>query len=153
VFLAAITEASQHADYVIALPHWGTEHTTVLEDVQCSTAREYLDAGADIVIGAHSHCLQGIEYYDGKPIFYSLGNFWFDEYSSDTFILQLTLSGSDASDIETQVSILPGTQSNLVTTMASNEEEKQRIYSYMEEISTNISIDDDGIVTEKVGAN
>lgn len=152
-FLASISEAAEHADYVVALPHWGTEHTTELEEVQLTTGKAYLDAGADIVIGAHSHCLQGMEFYDGKPILYSLGNFWFDEYTSDTMVVQVTLRGTDPANLTAQVSILPGTQSNLVTTMASTDEEKQRIYSYIEKISTNIAIDDVGNVTEQVGAN
>jgi hypothetical protein len=58
-----IKEARANADYVVAVVHWGTEHTTVLEDVQRSSAREYIDAGADVIIGGHNHCLQGIEYY------------------------------------------------------------------------------------------
>ena len=147
-FLDAIREADAHADVVIALPHWGTEHTTVLEDVQTETGHAYLDAGADIVIGAHSHCLQGMEYYVGKPILYSLGNFWFDEYTADTMILKVTLRGTDAANLETEITMLPGTQENLVTTMASSAEERRRIYDYMEDISINVSIDDNGVVKE-----
>ena len=67
-FIESIREAAGKADYVIALPHWGTEHATELEDVQTAGARAYIDAGADAVIGAHPHILQGIEYYNGKPI-------------------------------------------------------------------------------------
>ena len=66
LFLKAIEEAKKNADYVIAFVHWGTEYSYELEKVQRVTGKEYLDAGADIVIGAHSHCLQGIEYYEGN---------------------------------------------------------------------------------------
>lgn len=148
-FLQEIQEARANADYVIALPHWGTEHSTVLEDVQTSTARDYIDAGADIVIGAHSHCLQGFEFYNGKPILYSLGNFWFDEYTCDTMVLQVTITGSDNRDLQTEISMLPGTQKDLVTTMAHTQDEQRRIYNYMEDISIQVSIDDSGVVTEK----
>ena len=86
LFIETIEEASKHADYVIAYVHWGTEYSFELEDVQLSTGRDYLDAGADIVIGAHPHCLQGIEFYNGKPIVYSLGNLWFNNKTLDTKI-------------------------------------------------------------------
>ena len=82
LFIQAIKEAKQNAEYVIAYVHWGTEYSYELEEVQLITGKEYLDAGADIVIGAHPHCLQGIEYYEGKPIVYSLGNFWFNDKTS-----------------------------------------------------------------------
>ena len=60
-----IKEADANADFVIAVVHWGTEYSYDLEEVQLTTGKEYLDAGADVVIGAHSHCLQGMEYYEG----------------------------------------------------------------------------------------
>jgi len=78
LFLQTIAEADANADFVIAYVHWGTEYSYELEDVQLSTGKDYLNAGADVVIGAHSHCLQGMEYYDGKPIIYSMGNYWFN---------------------------------------------------------------------------
>lgn len=59
-FIETIKEADQNADFVLAYVHWGTEYSYELEDVQLTTGKEYLDAGADVVIGAHSHCLQGI---------------------------------------------------------------------------------------------
>ena len=92
-FLESIREAAENADFVIALPHWGVEHSTVLEEEQIYGAHACIDAGADAVIGAHPHILQGIEYYKGKPILYSLGNFWFDAYDIDTLVAQLHIKG------------------------------------------------------------
>lgn len=89
LFLEEIEEAAAHADYVIALPHWGTEYSTVLEEAQTQGAKAYIDAGADAVIGAHSHCLQGLELYEDKPVVYSLGNFWFNEKTLDTMMVVL----------------------------------------------------------------
>lgn len=74
LFVDEIKTASQNADFVIAYVHWGTEHSYELEEVQTTSAREYIDAGADVIIGAHPHNLQGMEFYQGKPIIYSLGN-------------------------------------------------------------------------------
>lgn len=148
LYLQEIQEARANADYVIAIVHWGTEHTTVLEDVQKSTARDYIDAGADVIIGGHSHCLQGIEYYKGKPIFYSLGNFWFDEYDIDTMLVNLRFTGDDNTGSNLQVSVVPAVQSNYVTTIYSAQEERLQLFNYLESISINASLDRNGVVTE-----
>ena len=147
LFVQKIKEARQNADFVIAIVHWGTEHSTVLEDVQVETAKEYIDAGADVIIGGHTHCLQGIEYYNGKPVVYSIGNFWFWDYSFDTVLLNLTLIGDDNS-CELQVSLIPAYQTDdSVTHACSSFEEERRIYDYMESISDGkVSIDDEGVV-------
>jgi len=62
---------------VIVVMHWGSELDTVPTRWQQETGRKFIDAGADAVIGAHPHVLQGMESYKGKPIAYSLGNFAF----------------------------------------------------------------------------
>lgn len=147
LFIEEIKEADANADIVIALPHWGTEYSTVLEDAQTSTGKEYIDAGADVVIGAHTHCLQGMEFYNGKPIFYSLGNYWFNEKTLDTMLLTLHVTG-DTSEQTIEASILPGTQKGCVTTMAETADDKTRIFDYLESISVNAKIDDRGVVTE-----
>ncbi len=147
LFIETIEEASKHADYVIAYVHWGTEYSFELEDVQLSTGRDYLDAGADIVIGAHPHCLQGIEFYNGKPIVYSLGNLWFNNKTLDTMLLNIHFYGDDTTE-NINLEIVPAIQSELVTRMVTEEAEKERIYSFLEDISININIDEEGMVTE-----
>lgn len=138
-YIEKIKEAKANADYVIALPHWGTEHSTILESAQTDGAKEYIDAGADAVIGAHTHCLQGMDFYNGKPIIYSLGNFWFDDYTLDTMLLELHLTGT-TDHVQVTVEMVPGTQSERVTRMSSTVQERNRIYAYMESISSNIGI-------------
>ena len=151
-FLESIKKAAENADYVIALPHWGVEHSTVLEDEQIYGAHALIDAGADAVIGAHPHILQGIEYYEGKPILYSLGNFWFDDYDIDTLVAELHIKGrrTDADaplkDAEIELRLYPGTQSGAYTALADTEEWKNRILQYLEGISVNVNIDEDGVV-------
>ncbi|PVX54933.1 CapA family protein [Bacteroides galacturonicus] len=151
LFVQTIKEARANADYVVAVVHWGTEHTTVLEDVQRSSAREYIDAGADVIIGGHSHCLQGIEYYEDKPIFYSLGNFWFDEYNVDTMLVNIRISGNDYGD-KIDVSVVPavqdGTLQGCVTHICTQEEDKSRIFSLLNKVSINANVADDGTVTQ-----
>ena len=151
-FLDSIREAAANADFVIALPHWGVEHSTVLEEEQIYGAHACIDAGADAVIGAHPHILQGIEYYKGKPILYSLGNFWFDAYDIDTLVAQLHIKGrkkdKDAplKDAEVELKLYPGTQSGVYTALADTQEWKSRILQYLEGISVNVTIDKDGVV-------
>ena len=65
--------------YIIVYPHWGVEHVTQPTPWQRRHAHALIDAGADIIVGHHSHTLQTIEEYNGKPIFYSIGNFIFDQ--------------------------------------------------------------------------
>ena len=82
---AAIVAAKTMADYVVVTMHAGVEYTRNPTIAQTTFARAAIDAGTDIVIGAHPHWIQTIEHYKGKYIFYSLGNFIFDqEWSQDT---------------------------------------------------------------------
>lgn len=65
--------------YLVVFPHWGDEYEIVQNERQTILAHQFIDAGADAVIGAHPHVVQQFENYKGKPIFYSLGNFVFDQ--------------------------------------------------------------------------
>lgn len=70
-------------DVIIVMPHWGVEYDMKKPSTaQKNAAHELIDAGADIIIGAHPHVIQPIEMYKDKLIFYSLGNFIFDQYFS-----------------------------------------------------------------------
>lgn len=147
LFLQTIKKAKESADFCIAFVHWGTEYSYELEKVQLSTGKEYLDAGADVIIGAHSHCLQGMEYYDGKPIIYSLGNYWFNEKTLDTMLVQLHFSGDDTK-AQLEVQVIPAVQTGYRTTYAADAAEQRRIYDFLESISVNVDILDDGTVIE-----
>ena len=81
--LATINNLINETDAVIVYAHWGTEYDLQQNDRQRSLAHSFCDAGADLIIGSHPHVVQPIEIYDGKPIFYSLGNFIFDQYFSE----------------------------------------------------------------------
>jgi len=79
------TRAMNTSSFIIAYIHWGDEYTLVGNKRQQHIAHQIVDAGVDVVIGHHPHVVQHIEEYDGKLIFYSLGNFIFDQYfSKDT---------------------------------------------------------------------
>lgn len=69
---------------VICYIHWGTEYNPFPAMSQQQTARLLIDAGADAIIGHHPHVIQKIDYYRGKLVLYSLGNFVFDQLHPDT---------------------------------------------------------------------
>jgi hypothetical protein len=75
---AAITKARLHANLVVCLVHWGIENSERTTDEQRELARWLIDRGVDLVVGAHPHCVQPLDFYHGCPIAYSLGNLVFD---------------------------------------------------------------------------
>jgi poly-gamma-glutamate synthesis protein (capsule biosynthesis protein) len=78
-----INKMKEKTDLVIVNIHWGEEYNTQFSTRQQELARAFVDAGADVIIGHHPHVVQGVEIYKEKPIFYSLGNFVFDQYFSE----------------------------------------------------------------------
>jgi AmmeMemoRadiSam system protein B len=78
--LVDLKAARKQADIVIVFPHWGLEYQTTANNVIQQQAHLFIDNGADIVIGSHPHVTQQNEVYKGKTIYYSLGNFVFDQY-------------------------------------------------------------------------
>lgn len=80
--LAQVEELARNNDLVIVQMHWGKEYEHRFDSVQQALAHKLIDAGADIIVGHHPHYIQGMEVYRQKPIFYSLGNFVFDQYFS-----------------------------------------------------------------------
>ncbi|WP_163103342.1 CapA family protein [Peribacillus alkalitolerans] len=77
---ATIRKEKPGADFLFVYIHWGKEKSNRPESFQRDWARKMIDSGADAIIGSHPHVLQGFEYYKGKPIAYSLGNFLFPDY-------------------------------------------------------------------------
>lgn len=91
-YITEIKNLRSQVDYLIAMPHWGIEYNnTNPGSVQKRQAHEIIDAGADIIIGTHPHVIQPIEEYNDKLIFYSLGNFIFDQYFSPETMRGLTV--------------------------------------------------------------
>ncbi len=77
-----ITKAKQQAKFLIINIHWGEEYQQKSNKFQQELGHKLIDLGADAIIGHHPHVVQEMERYKGKPIFYSLGNFIFDQYFS-----------------------------------------------------------------------
>lgn len=105
--LEEIKKADELVDYLVVYVHWGIERNTQPENYQRVMGQQYIDAGADIVIGSHPHVLQPLEYYDGKPIMYSMGNFVFGSSIPSTELLKIEISAED----EMTVTEIPCTSS------------------------------------------
>lgn len=138
--LEVVEREKQSADYVLLYLHWGKESKKHPEPFQRDWAKQMIDSGADAIIGSHSHVLQGFEYYKDKPIAYSLGNFLFPDYVSgdkaQTGLLTLTLNGDQISMNFNPYYINDDQIKN------QSIEEKQLIWSQLQDISYGVTIDD-----------
>ena len=98
----SIQEAKRNSDKVIVITHGGPENYQYPTPRMKELYRFFVDSGADVVVNHHQHCYSGYEIYNGKPIFYGLGNFCFDYANktktkwNDGYMLQLIFDGTDA---------------------------------------------------------
>ena len=139
-----ISEVKKGSDYVITLIHWGKEDSHELEQVQIDTSKIYIDAGADVIVGTHAHVLQGIDYYNHKPIIYNLGDFIFNDETKDTGIFQIKVNDNGNMDYY----FIPAKEENEYTKLL-YDDEKQRVINNMNSWSGNASINKEGKITEK----
>ncbi|MEA2022267.1 MAG: AmmeMemoRadiSam system protein B, partial [Candidatus Caldatribacteriota bacterium] len=77
-----MVKSSKPDNFLIVSLHWGEEYKLNNSSAQQKLAHQIIEAGADLIIGHHPHVVQNIEKYQEKLIFYSLGNFIFDQYFS-----------------------------------------------------------------------
>src|SRR3989339_670455 len=82
-FEGLIKELKEKSDIIVVNIHWGNEYDQRFNSIQQKLAHELIDAGADLIIGHHPHVVQGVEIYKNRAIFYSLGNFIFDQYFNE----------------------------------------------------------------------
>ncbi len=144
-FLEVIKKAGETSDFVVVYVHWGTENVNQFESDQKQLGHQYIDAGADLVIGDHPHCLQGVEYYKEVPIIYSLGNYWFNSKTRDTGLIEADITPEGIKELR----FLPCLQSGCRTTLIDNAEERQRVFHFLESISDGVTIDKNGVIREK----
>ena len=83
-FYKIIEKLKKENDYVVVNIHWGTEYALVESETQIQIAHRLIDNGADVIFGHHPHVVQPVRIYKGKAIFYSLGNFVFDQNFGET---------------------------------------------------------------------
>lgn len=143
MFIENISKTKENSDYVVALIHWGKEDSHELENVQIDTGKLYIDAGADIIIGSHAHVLQGVEFYNNKPIVYNLGDFIFNRETKETGIFNLNISY----DGELSYSFIPCMQDNYKTSFL-YDKEKTNTLNNMTKWSVNAYFDEFGNIKE-----
>jgi poly-gamma-glutamate synthesis protein (capsule biosynthesis protein) len=135
----AVRKAKENADFVIVYAHFGAEYSTTIEKVQRQAAHDFIDAGADLIIGAHPHILQGMESYKGKAIFYSLGNYLFNLKTLDTALLEITFESEEGAP---RYRIVPCVQKNGRV----QETDGARILKDLAALSPDVTILEDGSV-------
>jgi poly-gamma-glutamate synthesis protein (capsule biosynthesis protein) len=136
---SSISNLKSFCDFIVATMHAGTEYMRTPNQNQTEFAHAAIDAGADMVIGHHPHWIQTTEKYQGKYIFYSLGNFIFDQmWSQDTkegLALKITLSKIPAPRLQgtpvpaklEKLELVPVIIENYSTPRLANEVESLRI--------------------------
>ena len=150
-FCETIKEAKANADYVIVFPHWGTEGNANYGADQVGLARAFVEAGADVIIGGHTHCLQTVEYMDDVPIYYSLGNYWFSTTGNmpadyNTGIAQIRIS----KDGQLNAYFLPCKFSAGVTSKLNSEDIAYSDIIYgLNNLSNTAVIGKDGLISKK----
>jgi len=101
--LNLISQLRSQVDLIIIYTHWGEEYQDEPSDVITDQAYQFIDQGADLIIGSHPHVVQTHEMYQGKNIYYSLGNFVFDQYFSTAtqqgLLIELTIQKGTEGEI------------------------------------------------------
>ncbi len=141
-----IEEADLACDFVIVYPHWGTELVKSVQEDQQELAYSFIDKGADVIVGGHPHCLQGVEYYKDVPIFYSLSNFSFSSKSVDSCILNLevTIDGIQSARF------IPCRESGGTTYQCEKgAQDYMQIINTFNTYSVNAHVDEEGYVTQR----
>ncbi len=140
-----IRDAKKECDFLIVMVHWGTESTDEIDWSQPGQAEDFTAAGADVIIGAHPHVLQEIAYVNDVPVFYSLGNFWFNSKSMNSCLVTLEIGEEGL----VSAKFIPCRTENSKTYMATDEEAAS-ILNYMRDLSEGVSIDENGYVSEDI---
>jgi len=136
--------------FIIFTPHWGIEYNSRPSLFQQEVAHELIDKGVDLIVGHHPHVVQAIEEYNGKLIFYSLGNFVFDQYFSKPVQESLVL-GIEKTNQSMRIYLIPlssiKSQLNLM-----NEEQKRKFLMELSKISSSSlqTLIEDGIIEVEI---
>lgn len=136
-----IAQAKENSDFVIVYVHWGTENETEPDWAQLEQAAGMEKAGADLIIGDHPHCLQGVTYYGETPVVYSLGNFWFNSKTVDTGMVQAKIGKTGLEALQ----FIPAIQADSKTDLAYGTE-KESILTHLRNLSPEVQIDGEGYI-------
>lgn len=142
--LKEIEMARDLCDLLVVYVHWGVEFEETPANYQINMAKAYIEAGADVIIGSHPHVVQGIEYYLGKPIIYSLGNFIFGNTIKEGMLLKVVYTKEE----DILINLIPFTSPGFQL-MEMGIREKSDFFQYIESISFDVEVDYRGMVRER----
>lgn len=142
----AVSQASKKADIVIVMAHWGQERHTSPDENQKKLGHEFIDAGADLVIGGHPHVLQGLESYKGKWIAYSTGNFIFSRSATAETWKTAIFEATCQKDGKCSMKLLPY-HAELAQPVPMNKQDGTALLREIQKRSFGVKISKDGIVT------
>ena len=137
----AIADADGKYDHVIVYAHWGVERAVMPEEYQRTLAKGYIDAGADLVIGAHPHVLQGFEFYKDVPICYSLGNYLFGNRTGETLLLNAVFDENG----DVSIHLIPCERINGVLKKI---QDPEKLYNELTNISFDAAITNNGTLIQ-----
>ncbi len=141
-YLEVIKRAESECDINIVYVHWSREGSHYYEKELRELAVQYIEAGADIIIGAHAHQLQGMEMINGVPVVYNLGDFLFDLEFVETGILEINIGSAG----EMSYRFIPCYQENVCVHLAKGKI-KSDILDLMRTLSVNIVFSNDGTLS------
>lgn len=122
-----VQKAKEQYDYVIVYIHWGTENVLEPDYFQLDQTRGLVDAGADLIVGNHAHCLQTVDIVDGVPVIYSLANFWFNSKEVQTCMLKVNFGLEGVESIQ----FMPALQKGNFTSLLDGAE-KQTVFDLVQ---------------------
>ncbi len=140
----AVRAADSAYDFVIVIPHWGTEGKSVPDGRELMLAAGLKEAGADLIVGGHPHVLQGIGFLEGTPVAYSMGNYLFHSGYQNTGLL---IAGFDPAGKKlSSLRFVAMMSANCrVVTLAGGQ--KEQLLQMMRRLSPGTAIDEEGFIT------
>ena len=147
--LSEIKKSSLVNDFTVVYIHWNEEFKDYPEDYARTLAKKIIDSGADMIVGAHSHCLMGVEFYKHKPIYYSLGNFVFNrstrggDKTLQSMLLNIVIKDSTVTGQITPVKIVRGQPRFM------DDSYQKETFKLMNKLSYNAKINTKGVVSEE----
>ena len=133
-------------DKIIVYIHWGNELEEKSNELQHKFAHHIVDAGADVIVGTHPHIVQEIEYYNGVPIVYSIGNFIFGANVRDMVVAEATFDYSEDEKGVLKIKLYPGKSNYQMTTRYWDKEIIKKIFDDINKNSVNCYVDKEGNV-------
>lgn len=126
--VSVLDKAGANSDFQIIFVHWGTEYSEHSDKEQRALAKRLVDFGADLIIGHHPHVVQEIGLIEGVPVFYSLGNYIFDQYFSTAVQTGLLLNLDFSTGLN--INLLPVTSLQQLSQPKLMTEEQKQMFLY-----------------------